>query len=269
MSDADMTPPRASLRRASLTVRALLFYLGLGVSTAIIGPLVVLAWPLPFERRYALTQLWTGFNIRWLTLTCGVRYRISGLEHLPGRPVIVLSKHQSTWETLFLNWRLPPVAWVLKRELLWLPVFGWALAALEPIAINRKASSEAVAQILEQGKRHLDRGRWVLLFPEGTRSAPGKKLRYKLGGARLAAHTGYPVLPVAHNAGEFWRRRGLIKKPGTIDVVFGPLIHTEGLTAQQINACTEQWIETTMSRISHGSNSTRTAEAPIRNSETG
>jgi 1-acyl-sn-glycerol-3-phosphate acyltransferase len=254
--------------RLVLVLRALLFYTGLGVSTALIGPLVVLAWPLPFEFRYGLTRLWTGFNIRWLTLTCGVRYRISGLNNLPEGPVIVLSKHQSTWETLFLNWQLPPVAWVLKRELLWFPVFGWALAALEPIAINRKASSEAVSQILDQGKRHLDRGRWVLLFPEGTRSAPGQKLRYKLGGARLAAHTSYPVLPIAHNAGEFWRRRGLIKKPGTVDVVIGPLIHTRGLTAQQINERTEHWIETTMTRISHVAPTT-TNDASVRSSEAG
>ncbi len=238
------------LNRLLLVSRALVFYLGLGVSTLVMGPLVVLAYPLGFERRYALSRAWTGFNIRWLQWTCGVDYRISGLENLPREPVIVLAKHQSTWETLFLHWRLPAVAWVLKRELMWFPVFGWALAVLEPIAINRKASSEAVAQILDQGKRYLDKGRWVLLFPEGTRTAPGQRRRYKLGGARLAAHTGYPILPIAHNAGEFWRRRGLVKYPGTIQVVIGPLIHTRGLSAQVINERAERWIEETVAGIS-------------------
>lgn len=232
-----------------LILRASLFYLGLGVSTVVFGPLVLLAYPLGFERRYAIAQTWAGFNILWLKWTCGVHYRISGLEHLPKTSVIVFSKHQSTWETLFLNWRLPPLAWVLKRELLWLPVFGWALAALEPIAINRKASSEAIGQILAQGKHHLDSGRWVLIFPEGTRCAPGQRRRYKLGGARLAAHTGYPVLPIAHNAGEFWRRRSFVKTPGTIEVVVGPPIDTRGLNAAAINLRAEQWIETTMTRI--------------------
>lgn len=236
--------------RFSLKIRALLFYTGMGLSTLIIGPLVLLARPFGQKRSYDLSRLWTGFNVWWLDKTCGVGYRVSGWEHLPEEPVIVLAKHQSTWETLFLQWRLPPVAWVLKRELLWLPVFGWALALLNPIAINRKASSEAVAQIIEQGQRYLESGRWVLVFPEGTRSAPGQRGRYKLGGARLAAHTGFPVLPIAHNAGEFWRRRSFVKYPGTVRVVIGPLIQTKGLTAQQINRQAEEWIEQTMERIS-------------------
>ena len=169
---------------------------------------------------------------------------------MPDHAVIVLAKHQSTWETIFFHWYLPPLAWVLKRELLWLPLFGWALATLEPIAINRKSSSEAMRQLFEQGKACLDKGRWVMIFPEGTRTAPGHRRRYKLGGARLAANTGYPVLPIAHNAGEFWRRRSLIKYPGTIQVVIGPLIETKGLSPQEINDKTEQWIENTMQKIS-------------------
>lgn len=243
-------PPTTTHHRFTLGLRALIFYLGLGLSTAVMGPLVVLAYPLGFQRRYRLSKVWTGFNIWSLSRICGVRYRIRGEEHLPQQAVIVFAKHQSTWETLFLHWRLPPLVWVLKRELLWLPVFGWALGLLEPIAIDRKAKSEAVSQILEQGKRHLDQGRWVLIFPEGTRCAPGQRRRYKSGGARLAAHTGYPILPIAHNAGEFWRRRSFIKYPGTIDVVIGPLIETTGLSAQEINRRAESWIEQVMTQIS-------------------
>lgn len=238
-------------RRFRLGLRASAFYLGLGLSTAVVAPLLLLAYPLGFRRRYALSKCWTGFNIWWLRLTCGVNYQIRGMEHLPDQAVIVFAKHQSTWETLFLHWRLPPLAWVLKRELLWLPLFGWGLAVLEPIAINRKATVAAVAQILTQGEQYLKSGRWVLIFPEGTRCAPGQRRRYKSGGARLAAHSGYPVLPIAHNAGEFWRRRSFIKYPGTIEVVIGPLIPTKDLTAPQVNERAERWIEQTMQEIGH------------------
>ncbi len=238
-------------RRWLLGLQALAFYFGLGLSTLVVAPLLLLAYPLGFQRRYALSKCWTGFNIWWLGLTCRVHYRLRGVENLPDEPVIVFAKHQSTWETLFLHWRLPPLAWVLKRELFWLPLFGWGLAVLEPIAINRNATAAAVAQILRQGKRYLDGGRWVLIFPEGTRCAPGQRRRYKSGGARLAAHSGYPVLPIAHNAGEYWRRRSFIKYPGTIDVVIGPLIPTTGLNAHQINAQAARWIEQTMQEISN------------------
>ncbi|MDX1605329.1 MAG: lysophospholipid acyltransferase family protein [Candidatus Competibacterales bacterium] len=226
-----------------LRLRALLFYLGMTLSTLVFGPLILLSFPLRFERRYGVAKGWSGFNLRWLRWTCGIDYRVRGQENLPREPVIVLAKHQSTWETIFLQWYLPPLAWVLKRELMWLPVFGWALALMEPISIDRKASSVAVAQIRNQGKRHLDNGRWVLIFPEGTRSAPGQRQRYKLGGARLAAYTGYPILPIAHNAGEFWPRRSFVKHPGTIDVVIGETMPTLGLDAQTINRQVEEWIE--------------------------
>jgi len=239
---------------AFLYGRALLFYTGMAIATALIAPLVILCIPLGFHRLYAMTKWWTGFNTWWLKVSCGVKYIIQGKENMPDHAVIVLPKHQSTWETIFLHWYLPPLAWVLKRELLWLPLFGWALATLQPIAINRKSSSEAMRQLYEQGQHYLDKGRWVLIFPEGTRTAPGQRRTYKLGGARLAAHTGYPVLPIAHNAGEFWRRRGMIKYPGTIQVVIGPLIESKNRSAQEINKEVEAWIEDTVSRISTTTN---------------
>lgn len=233
-----------------LQLRALIFYFGLVVSTMIIGPLILICAPLGVNRLYNISKWWTGFNIWWLKLCCKVDYEILGAEQLPNQPVIVLAKHQSTWETLFLHWYLPPQAWVLKRELLRLPLFGWALSLVGPIAIDRQSRAEAMRQLFEQGKANLDKGRWVLIFPEGTRTAPGQRRRYKLGGARLAAQTGYPIFPIAHNAGEYWRRRSLIKYPGTIKVVFGPLIESEGRTAQEINKQVEDWIETTIAKIS-------------------
>ena len=230
-------------------VRSLLFSIGMLVSIGICAPLVVLGFFLPFVHRYRISQLWTRFNVWWLRITCGIDYRLSGVEHIPDRPVIVMAKHQSTWETLFLHQYLPPVAWVIKRELLWLPFFGWALALLRPIAINRQAGTSAVKQVIRQGVKHLQRGQWVLIFPEGTRTLPGVRKRYGLGGAVLATHSGCPILPVALNAGEFWPRGGFLKRPGTIQVVFGPLLESSGRSPQELNRQVEDWIEGTMARI--------------------
>ena len=234
-----------------LFARSLLFSLGMIVSTVVWAPVVLLAFPISFERRYRLSQQWTRFNIWWLEKTCRIGYRITGLEHVPKGPAIVLAKHQSTWETLFLHHLFPPQAWVVKKELLWIPFFGWALRLLEPIAIDRKSASIAIKQVLQQGKKSLDRGRWVVIFPEGTRVHPGSRGHYSAGGAMLAARSGYPIVPIAHNAGEFWQRQGFLKRPGIIKVVIGPAIDSSGRKAQQLIALTEEWIEGTMERISH------------------
>jgi 1-acyl-sn-glycerol-3-phosphate acyltransferase len=244
------TPHSSPTTSIVLYGRAIVFYIGMALATLLIAPLVIICIPLGFQRLYAMTKWWTGFNIWWLKVSCKVSYQIQGKENIPDHAVVVLSKHQSTWETLFLHWYLPPLAWVLKRELLWLPFFGWALATLQPIAINRKSSSEAMRQLYEQGKNYLEKGRWVLIFPEGTRTAPGQRRAYKLGGSRLATHSGYPVLPIAHNAGEFWRRRGMIKYPGTIQVVIGPLVESKNRSTQDVNKDVEAWIEETVTRIS-------------------
>ena len=233
-----------------LFLRSLLFSTGMVVSVAICGLAIVLSFPLPFIYRYRLSQLWARFNIGWLRITCGIDYRLTGTEHLPDRPTIVMAKHQSTWETIFLHQYLPPLAWVVKRELLWLPLFGWALALLQPIAINRQAGASAAKQVIRKGVEHLRQGQWVLIFPEGTRTAPGARGRYGMGGAVLAAHSGFPVLPVALNAGEFWPRRGFLKRPGTVQVVFGPVIESAGSSAQDLNRQVEHWIEDTMTQIS-------------------
>ena len=181
---------------------------------------------------------------------CGLDFQVDGLENIPSNNTIVLSKHQSAWETIALRCILPPEqTWVLKQELMWIPIFGWALAAAQPIAIDRKSGRRAAGQIIEQGSKRLKQGRTVVIFPEGTRVAPGNRKKYGIGGGLLAEKTGYPVLPIAHNAGVFWRRRGIKKFPGTIQVVIGPVINTNGLSAIEINKRAEQWIENTLSQL--------------------
>ncbi len=234
----------------NLLLRSLLFSIGMLISTGVVATLVVLFFFLPFVQRYRIAQLWSRFDIWWLRVTCQIDYQLSGVEHIPDRPVIVMAKHQSTWETLFLQQYLPPMSWVIKRELLWLPFFGWAMALLRPIAINRQAGASSVKQIIRQGVKYLRQGQWVLIFPEGTRVAPGARQRYGMGGAVLATHSGCPILPVALNAGEFWPRRGFIKRPGTIQVVFGPLLESSGCSPQELTRQVEEWIENTMQRIS-------------------
>lgn len=230
-------------------LRSLVFNLILWGSVVVYAPLGLLTFPLPVRQRYVFMSGWARMQMwlaRWLV---GIHYRVEGRHHLPKGAAIVLAKHQSTWETIALQQILPPQVWVLKRELMWIPLFGWALALLKPIAIDRGAGRKAVEQVIEQGRQRLDDGFWVVVFPEGTRVAPGHKRRFGLGGAVLAAETGYPVVPIAHNAGSFWPRRTILKRPGTVHVVIGPVIESRGKTAQEIISQAEHWIETEVARL--------------------
>lgn len=203
----------------------------------------------PLKFRYNLITNFTRLMLWSLKILCRINYEIEGLENIPkDTNGIILSKHQSTWETFFLASRFQP-AIILKRELLWVPFFGWGLATISPIAINRGDGKSAMQQIISKGKKCLAAGRWILVFPEGTRIAVGKVGKYKLGGARLAVAADYPILPVAHNAGYFWPKRKFIKRPGTVKVVFGPLIYPEGRTAEELTQIAQDWIETTVTRI--------------------
>lgn len=183
---------------------------------------------------------------------CGLRYRIIGAENIPKTPSIVLSKHQSAWETLAFQEIFPPQVWVLKKELLRIPFFGWGLAMTSPIAIDRSAKKKALEQIVEQGKDRLKQGFWIVVFPEGTRIPPGQRGKYRIGGAWLATHTNVPVVPVAHNAGEFWGRNSFVKHSGTITISIGQPIDPTGMEAGELNAQVEAWIEAEMLRIGRG-----------------
>ena len=200
---------------------------------------------------FPLAHSWARFNLWMLRVACGLDYTVQGSEHVPAENCVVYIKHQSAFETI-LQFLLTPgrQSIVLKRELMWIPFLGWGLHYIRPVAIDRKAHGTAVKQVVSQGRERLRNGFWVVIFPEGTRMPPGKTRRYGMSGALLAAETGRPILPVAHNAGDFWPRRGLAKHKGTIRVVIGPPIRTAGKEAADINAEAQHWIENTMCRIS-------------------
>ncbi len=199
---------------------------------------------LPWRGRFALARLWATVLLGALRFTCGLGYRVEGRENLPvDQACIALMKHSSSWETVAQAALLPPQVWVLKRELLWVPFVGWGLRLLRSIAINRGAGGAAVRQMVDQGRKHLANGHWIIVFPEGTRMPPGQTRRYGVGGAAIAAETGAPIIPVAHNAGYFWPRRGLMKQPGTIRVVIGAPIATAGRDPREINEEAQRFIE--------------------------
>ena len=217
--------------------------------TVIFAAISLLTFPFKPITRYRIITTWSRLAMGLAQVICGVRYRVVGRDNIPQGPCIILSKHQSAWETLAYQVILPPQVWVLKRELLRVPFFGWGLAMMSPIAIDRGSAARALKQTLEQGKSRLSDGWWIIIFPEGTRIAPGKRGRYHLGGAWLACKTGAPVLPIAHNAGTVWGRNAFIKYPGTITVSIGPVIHPAGMTPDTLNRKAEDWIENEVTRL--------------------
>ena len=237
----------------SIAITALrsIFYTLLQIIITLPYALIVLAsFPLTPLSRYRVTSGWAHIMLFLTRVICGVRYRVLGMENIPKTPSIVLSKHQSAWETLAFQQIFPPQVWVLKKELLRIPFFGWGLAMTSPIAINRSSGKAALKQIVQQGKDRLKQGLWIVIFPEGTRVAPGKKGKYGIGGAWLATHTGVSVVPVAHNAGELWGKNSFIKRSGTITVSIGAPIDPAGMKANELNARVEAWIELEVARIS-------------------
>ncbi|GLR12619.1 1-acyl-sn-glycerol-3-phosphate acyltransferase [Chitinimonas prasina] len=231
-------------------LRSSLFMTGWALNTVLCAIGCMLVLPLPYKVRYGVISYWCWFAVKWLELTCGLRGRVIGRENLPREAAVVMSKHQSAFETMFLQRLVPLTAWVVKRELLWIPFFGWGLWSLRPIAIDRANSGVASRQLIEQGTQRLKDGAWIVIFPEGSRIAAGKRGRYKQGGARLACALGAPVVPVAVNSGEFWPRNSFLKYPGETTVSIGPPIPTVGKSADEVRREVESWIETEMVRIS-------------------
>ncbi|HZW20259.1 lysophospholipid acyltransferase family protein [Noviherbaspirillum sp.] len=234
-----------------LFLRSLVFLLLMVVATLIWAPICFLFAPFPYNQRYHVTSFWNRFVIWCAKTICGIRYQFKGYENLPDAPVILLSKHQSAWETIFLLYTMPrPLVYVFKKELLYLPFFGWGLALLRMIPIDRSKGKDAFAQVVEHGRRRLADGQWIIMFPEGTRSYVGKKGKYKAGGPKLAVETNTLVVPIALNAGECWPKNSFIKKPGLVTVSIGKPISPAGKTPVQLLQEVENWIESEMRVIS-------------------
>jgi 1-acyl-sn-glycerol-3-phosphate acyltransferase len=234
-----------------LAIRSLIFLLLQIIITPVFAMLALLSFPLNRLTRYLIISQWAKMMLPLLRLVCGIRYEVRGIENLPKHPCVVMCKHQSAWETLALQKIFPPQVWVLKRELLWIPFFGWALALTSPIAIKRSDGKGAMRQLLKQGKERLAQGFCVVIFPEGTRIPFGQRGKYKIGGAMLAASSGVPVIPVAHNAGRLWGRHAFSKHPGLITMSIGAPIGIQGLKADEINQRVEAWIENEIQNLAH------------------
>lgn len=202
---------------------------------------------------YGFAQGWLRQVMHSLRFLCGVRWRVHGMENLPQgetSPAILLVKHQSTLETFLMPVLMPhPLAYVFKRELLYIPFFGWAIGKLDMVHIDRSQRAQAFSKVVEQGKRLLAEGVWVIMFPEGTRIPRGQVGTYKLGGTRLAVATGAPVIPIAVSSARCWPRRAFVKYPGVVDVSIGKPIPSEGRTADDLMAQVQEWIESEMRRL--------------------
>ena len=211
-------------------------------------PFAIVCLVLPFPRRFALARVYATVVLWVLKWSCGLTYRIEGAP-LPQGCHVALWKHSSSWETMAMMVVFPRQVWVLKRELLWIPVVGLGVRQLHAIAIDRSAGHSAVAQVIEQGKARLEEGDWVMIYPEGTRMRVGETRRYGVSGTLLAAESGRLVVPVAHNAGYYWPRRGLLKKPGVVRVVIGTPVVAAGREVREVNDEIQTWVEATVKRL--------------------
>ena len=230
-------------------LRSLFFTIFLFIFTPLCGLVIALSAVLPHRYRYAIASGYAKSVLWMLRASCGLSYSVQGWDSVPPGNYITMWKHSSAWETIAMMALLPQAAWVLKRELMWLPLVGWGLAALRPIAIDRSGGQSAIHQVVEQGRDRLTRGWWVVIFPEGTRMAPGQTRRYGTSGSMLAIETNTSIIPVAHNAGDFWPKRGLLKKPGVVRLVFGPPIEPVPGDVRATSEKVQTWIESTVASL--------------------
>ena len=223
--------------------RSALFAAALVLVTPPYALVALATFPLPRLTRYWIISGWSRLVVWLAKIILGIDWQVEGRENLPSRPAVILAKHQSAWETMAFQLIFPPQVHVLKRELLWIPFFGWGLALMSPIAIDRSRGMAALREIARRGRERLAQGFWVIVFPEGTRVAPGATREYHPGGAWLACASGAPVVPVAHNAGLFWPRNAFVKRPGTVTVRIGPPIEAANRDAKTVNELARTWIE--------------------------
>jgi 1-acyl-sn-glycerol-3-phosphate acyltransferase len=224
-------------------LRSLLFNAYMILSACLFGAFMSLCFWAPHRFQFATARCWARWLLWVLALLCGLRFVVEGRDRIPPGTHIVMSNHTSAWETIAQFVIFPPHVWVLKRELLWIPFIGWGLKLLRPIAINRGEGHRAVNQVVDQGRARLADGLWVIIFPEGTRVAAGETKKFGVSGALLATATGKLVIPLSHNAGQFWPRRSVVKKPGTIRVLIGEPIASAGKNPRRLNEEVRQSIE--------------------------
>jgi 1-acyl-sn-glycerol-3-phosphate acyltransferase len=234
--------------------KSLLFTTYMMASACLFGTVMALCFWLPCGTQFAIARTWARILLWVLEHLCGLNYVVEGRERIPPGNHIVMSNHTSAWETIAQFLIFPPQVWVLKRELLWIPFVGWGLKMLRPIAINRGEGHRAVNQVIEQGREKLAAGLWVIIFPEGTRVLAGQTRKYGLSGALLAIASGKCIVPLAHNAGSFWRRRGFMKKPGTIRVVIGEPILSIGQDPRELNERVRRSIDAGLALIAAAAN---------------
>lgn len=247
-----MTPQNISYQgnRFLLYLRSGLLFISVLAMTIILALVVFIVAPFSNKLCFKIARFWSVSTLFLTETLCGLSYHVTGLENISlDNAAIVLSKHQSAWETVFLTAALPPSCTLLKKSLLWIPFWGWAMIALKPIAIDRSTPKEALSQLLKQGAKRLQEGYWLVIYPEGTRTAPGEQRKFSASGSLLAQRTGFPVIPIAHNAGEFWPRYSFVKYPGVIQVKIGPTIAVVGRKSKEINAEVESWIINAMQEI--------------------
>ncbi|MDR1368232.1 MAG: 1-acyl-sn-glycerol-3-phosphate acyltransferase, partial [Candidatus Accumulibacter sp.] len=230
-------------------IRSLLFLILATLVTIPIGMAVVCGGILPLRFRFRIVSLWYKAMLALCRVVIGLDYRVDGREKIPTVPCVVLCKHQSAWETIVLQALFTPSVFVMKKSLLMIPFLGWGLAAAKMISIDRDAGKDAIRRVTRQGKERLNAGLSVIIYPEGTRTAPGEKRPFKRGGAFLAMNAGVPVVPVAHNAGMFWGKNAFVKEPGVITVSIGEPIDTKGRTPKEITDLAEQWVDEEMRRL--------------------
>lgn len=227
-------------------IRSIIFAIGQWLFTPVFSILALLTFPFSRITRNKIISMWARSMLWWLRVTCNITYQLKGAENIPATPCVILAKHQSAWETLAFQLIFPAQVYVMKRELLWIPFFGWGLAMTSPIAINRSAGREALKQLVALGKKRLAAGFWVVVFPEGTRIAPRTQAKFHIGGAWLASGAKATVLPVAHNAGSCWAKNSFIKKSGVITVSIAKPFDCSGLKPDAVNAQVEAWINAEM-----------------------
>jgi len=236
----------SAAQKTLLALRASAFYVGFFTIILVISCACCVSFVLAPKQLQAVASAGNYLTLSWLRFTCNIDVKVTGSEHIPAGPCVILSNHQSAWESLYLQGLFQPVSFVLKRELLWIPLFGWTLALLRPIAIKRAKPAAAMRQVLKQGKSRLEEGLKVVIYPEGTRMDPGELGKFKSSGAAIAALAGVPILPLSHNAGEHWTLHGFLKYPGTVYLNIGPAIDASNNSARELTETARSWIDSSL-----------------------